>query len=332
MTPTAGSLVEAGTPLPAGLVEIGHQNASRLRRLAEFHEASAAGLAWSLDGETLAVATVSGIALYDVRGNARLRFLEAGQRVVDLAFSPDGRWLISAVRRGSERQGYAGDLVLWRGPEWRSLGVLYGTPRALSSLGFTPNGQTLLAAFTSLVEAENSVDFWSTRTWEITGTLHTGPVLEVAISPDGRWLASMPNRYAARLWELDKLTLVHTLHTSFTGAINSLVFSPDGGALATGHYDGAIRLWDAARGELLRTFQTQGVVECLAFSPDGRLLATGESFDAPLVRLWAADTGELLHTLEGHTHGVEELAFSPQGDLLVSASYDGQVLVWGLPP
>lgn len=55
----------------------------------------------------------------------------------------------------------------------------------------------------------------------------------------------------------------------------------------------------------------------VVFSPDGRQLAT-TSWDCT-VKLWDAATGEIRRTLEGHLSAVNTIAFSPDGQLLVSA-------------
>jgi WD40 repeat protein len=68
------------------------------------------------------------------------------------------------------------------------------------------------------------------------------------------------------------------------------------------------------------------IVGALAFSPDSRLLATGGN--GRNIRVWDPVTGELLHTLEGHTDNVNALVFSPDGRRLVSGSSDTTIRVW----
>jgi WD40 repeat protein len=202
----------------------------------------------------------------------------------------------------------------------------------LSSLAFSPNGERFSAAFASPIEEQNSVEIWNVASWAISQTLKTGTVLNFAYSPDGGLLATTPDRYAIRVWDFAENDWIFKLHTSFTGAVNALVFSPDGGTLATGHYDGTIRLWDSRTGSLVLVIETGSVVESLAFSPDGKLLASGGSFEDSQVRLWTAGSGVLLSELEGHTKGVNNLLFAPNGQYLVSASYDGTLRLWGIRP
>ena len=67
-------------------------------------------------------------------------------------------------------------------------------------------------------------------------------------------------------------------------------------------------------------------VYCVAFDPQGGTLASG-SYDNT-VKLWDAQSGKLLRTLEGHTRGVDIVVFSSDGRLLASKSDDQTIRLW----
>jgi WD40 repeat protein len=331
-TPTPLLLALAGTALP-DLPPITYENASQVSGLAEWHESSVSDMAWTPDGHFLAVSTNNLIHFYDLPTRQIVRSLYPSlDGVVSIDFSPLGNWLVVGTRRGTENEGYASGLELWNGPDWKPLGVMYGTTRGLVDTAFAPDNEYFVSAYASPISSQNTLDLWLPSSWTISTTLQTRTLQSVAFSPDARYLALSPDRYAIYIFDVVDEVWLDKLPTSFTGAVNSMAFSPDGVTLATGHYDGTVNLWDFVKGEKLLSINTDEVIQSLAFSPDGRLIATGGSFANSLVRLWSAGTGELLHTLEGHSGGVTRLLFSPNSKYLVSASYDGTLRLWGIRP
>lgn len=330
-TPTPEILVLPGNALPGNIPPISIENAGSVSGLTTWQEQIINYMDWLPSSNSLGIASSEGIAIQDVQYQTRIGYIQTGKGLTGFSFSPDGRWLATSHRLGDAATGYTGYFQLWRAPNWVSWGA-FGDSRPVSAIAFSPTGDILAAAFTSPDYSNNSVEFRSTLTWEISQTLYTGTVLEIAYSAAGGMLASVPDRYAIKIWDVNSGELLYKIPTSFTGAVNSLAFSPDGKTLATGHYDGTIKTWDAKTGQLLKTMKSTGVIESLVFHPDGNILVSGESYFSNSIKLWRVDVGELLRTLDGHLHGVEFLAFSPDYRFLASASYDGMVRIWGIRP
>src|SRR5262249_37168610 len=102
---------------------------------------------------------------------------------------------------------------------------------------------------------------------------HSGEVVGLAFSPDGKLLASGARDNTVKLWDTSSGKELHTL--SGMRGESHVAFSPDDRILATGGDDAVLRLWDVATSKLLVSVLTfGGIIDDVAFSPDGKLLAT----------------------------------------------------------
>ncbi|KAG8775170.1 hypothetical protein FRC12_001626 [Ceratobasidium sp. 428] len=221
---------------------------------------------------------------------------------------------------------------------------------AITSVAFSPDGQHIVFGSTDC-----AVRVWDTQApcrmsvRRLRG--HSDCVTSVAFSPDGQRIASGSKDRTVRLWDVssDRKFLPHTLR-GHQRRSTSVAFSPDGRWVISGSRDKTIRIWDAQTGKHLETLEKHSNwVTCVAFSSDGQRIISGSVDTTVLV--WDTNafverdasprgqvvgarsdkketSGVLLGPLFGHSESVTCVAFSLDGQRLISSSEDKTVRVW----
>lgn len=248
-------------------------------------------------------------------------------------------------------------------PDFQLAVTIRGYASSVVSAAVTPDGNTIAST------NDRTIQLWSSRTGQAISTLfgHDKSVNSIAISSNGKILASGSQDNTLKLWNLDNGQEISTL-TGHQGAIRNIAISNDSKTLASSSDDKTIKLWSLTTREEIRTLRGHTApVQTLAFSPDGQTMASG-SLDSTIrlwnleagrelftvtqqgekitsiafsndgkylasssnktIKLWKLETGKLVRTLEGHTDEVTAVSFSPDGVNLATSSRDKTIKLW----
>jgi WD40 repeat protein len=298
-------------------------------------------LAFSKDGHLLAVGCDDGgVRLYDARTGA-LRHTLTGHRAIvyGVAFSPDGKKLVTCSGAYNRDGQPPGEIILWDLATARAEATLPGPPGGFAWITFSPEGKHLYS-----VGSDGMIRLWDLSAHKEIKAVSGGnnrPVRRSFFTPDGKLLGTAGMGSAVRFWTPGDLTLTRQVQAHPTGA-GTLAFSPDGKYLLTASRAGApptpgeIRVWDLASLTEKRAITGhKGKVLALAVSPDSTLLAVGGGISQEYgeVKLFDLATGAERASFDGHDEWVECVTFSPDGQWLASGSgfsrgRPGQVRIW----
>ena len=149
---------------------------------------------------------------------------------------------------------------------------------------------------------------------------HTGPIVDLAVSPDGKTLASASWDHTVRLWPLAG-GAPRVLEGNAQN-VNGVAFSPDGTQIVSAGYDATVRIWQLT-GNGVSVHNLPSPLNSVAVAPDGEIVAAGASGKV----FFLSANGDLRGEVEAAPTPVIQLAISPDGTLIAAAGIRGSVAV-----
>jgi WD40 repeat protein len=301
------------------------------RRTLTGHTAAVVALRFSHDGATLASTDDDGTAIvWDLAsGRARETLRGHTSGVTGVAFSPDDRTLYTA--------SWDRSVIVWDLAGDRRLGRSFTAGRRVSSQSFGTSSQSFSKKGALLARGhdDGTVTLIDLTRRAPVGTplhAHAGAVQTVALSPDGRLLASA-DAHTVVVWDLATrrptgrpIPVTESSGLTTSPDITDLALSPDGRTLAIGDHQDRVTLWDL-------TSRTRWVLQAAAantfqFSPDGTILAVASHGGE--VRLWDVADHSLVprRRLPADRTDASAVAFTPDGRTLATSGHDGKVVLW----
>ncbi|MEY9228589.1 cytochrome c [Bradyrhizobium japonicum] len=225
-----------------------------------------------------------------------------------LAVSPDGDSLLSG--------SFDTAAIHWSLKSDTATEVLRYHADAVDAVAFLKDGRMVTAG------ADARIAVWTAGQQQPDLLLegHSGPVVALAVSPDGSKLASASWDHSVRLWSLtDGAARVLEGHQQ---NVNGVAFAPDGMSLVSVGYDLALRIWRLPDGQP-EVVTLPAPLNAVTVAPDGEIVAGGS--DGKL-RMLTTD-GKLSGEMAAGSKPIVALALSDDEALIAAAGIDGTVTI-----
>jgi WD40 repeat protein/mono/diheme cytochrome c family protein len=283
-------------------------------------------LAFSPDGSEIAASGYHEVNLWKSADGALSRRLRPlPERIYDIAYSADGKWMATAAGD----PGQYGSVKLWLAESaggGKAVRDLAEGSDCFFAVAFSPDSKLIAAA-----GADRTIRIWEVESGKSLAAIedHADWIFDLAFSPDGKRLASASRDKTSKVFDVEKKESIVT----FPGhgeTVYTVAFGPDRKFVATGGGDNQIRFWnpddDGKQTRNIGGFG--GPVFRIQFTTDGKSLVAC-SADKNL-RIFDAKNGSSQHTLSGHTDWIYSFALSPDGKSVASGSWDGEIRFWTL--
>ena len=286
------------------------------------------GISVSPDNTQIAVASATGVWIYDAHTGAERTLLNDHiTPTAKVTFSPDGKLLAT---------GSGDRIIIWNTDTGTLIKSFKRKFAVIDTLKITDDNKTLICE-------GYGIQLWDISTGEkrefipkssegfnaelahILGQMVTAEDLHINKNTNTSILAVGNEKGEIRLEDASTGQLIKKLRgrTGRDDDVYQLAFSPDGNLLVSNTYEKPLHLWDVRSGKLIKTLtQDPKLTGILEFSNDGKTLVCQTSSEK--VELWDVDTQTRRIVLDE----IEALAFSPDSKTVAGANHKGEIKVW----
>jgi serine/threonine protein kinase len=322
---------ETGSMMPSPSFDVVQQGSFT------YHTNKVTSLSWSPQGDTIASGSLDKtlrVWNQDFQGIDTIHAMPTGVQAV--GWSPDGAYIAAASA------GKTGDLQIWnasaKGGDKPSFTASYPSSGTINALAWSPltqpDGYSIaIGSDDGKVRVINEGASLSNGT-TTTYNGPKGPLLSLAWSPDGNYLAGGSADTTVQIWQPTDLNGSSTSDPAFVFAqhsdrVTALTWTPKQNAIISGSTDMSVQVWDINNNtNILQLYKMSSPVSALAVSSYNILAIGTEDGTVTLYNLFGSD--QPIATIEENNQAIRSIAWSPDGSSLVIGGDNRQANIWNL--
>ena len=249
--------------------------------------------------------------------------------VFNIAFSPDGKLIVTASYDGTAR--------VWDATTGENTAILERHESAVYGAKFSNDSRYIVTA-----SEESSAQVWEAKqgdvkAWERKATLrgYNSALFGLAFSPDGQFVATVRDDGTVWIYEVSTEIIRAQLNDQTSNLVTSVAFSSDGKSILTAQLDGEVKTWDLDKikeeqfasvpKSEIKLEATTPIQFLITLSSDGKYVVTIVN---GIARVWESGTGRKVAQLGVDSNPVVGAAFSLDGIFIVTIDPNGIAEVW----
>lgn len=270
-------------------------------------------------GDKLAIVSDNIVYLYNP-ANLKLLTTLSGKtmHLSDGLFSNDSKKIFLS--------GDEGQVAIWDNDKGALIKQSRGHVGRITSISLSPQEDKILTS-----GSDSTVKAWNSTDGKLLYSImdHLLVVNKALFSPDGNTIATASLDRTVKLFNSKDGTLLRSLRGN-AGHVYDVNFSPDGRKIVAAYSDDIGKVWDVQTGELVTDLKGHtGEVSYSIYNSTGNMIATTTNQKDKTVKLYNAQTGALIKTLETDSW-VHTIDFHPNGNELLIAYQDTIAKVWDI--
>src|SRR5690606_10034577 len=319
----------------ACLCTITHSKSQQLETIIQKgHELAVVSIAVSSDSNFVVTGSKDKSAkLWDLRTGREVRsFLGHEHTVNALDISADGKLLITGSYDKTTR--------IWDMLTGKELFAIPNPDNGVvTDVAFDPKGRFFVVAANNTSGYGDSARVYDLKTRRVISKIRINPDkgigrgVDIALSPDGNWIAFGEDNRVAQVYQTSDWKPIHKFEIPegfCGGCATKVAFSPDNKFIYTATHRGEVKKYDAATGTLIKVYEEglENTLTALAISADGKKLARATDKD---IRMWDESTGkELIQLTAGNQADFHQIAFSLDSKNLLVTCDNNTAFAWSV--